>query len=182
MDNEDYLELAVRLANAELTDLDALRASLHEEPWWADRAGPEDLDALRTTAAGLRSALTAVVAGDEAAVLAGVNALLEAHPPRPRLSGHPRQDGAPNPDPNWHVHVAAADAPPAREVAAAAAWGLAQGVVRYGLRRWGRCAARGCAAFFLDTSTNQAKRFCSARCANRSHVAAFRARHRPADG
>ncbi|MFD0490652.1 CGNR zinc finger domain-containing protein [Saccharopolyspora spinosporotrichia] len=30
----------------------------------------------------------------------------------------------------------------------------------------------------MDTSTNQAKRFCSARCANRVHVAAFRARQR----
>jgi predicted RNA-binding Zn ribbon-like protein len=179
VDNEDYLELAVRLANAELTDLAALRASLHEEPWWADRAGPEDLDALRATAAGLRSALTAVVVGDQAAVLAGVNALLEAHPPRPRLSGGHTQQGA---EPNWHVHVAESDAAPAREVAAAAAWGLAQGVVRYGLQRWGQCAARGCSAFFLDTSTNLAKRFCSARCANRSHVAAFRARHRPAAG
>lgn len=170
MDNDDYLQLAVRLANAALPDLDALRAALHEEPWWADRADSEDLEALRHTAGELRLALAAAVAGDAAGVLDTVNALLTAHPPRPRLSGHSGAD--------WHVHVAAPDAPPAREVAAAAAWGLAQGVVRHGLGRWGACAADGCAAFYLDTSTNSAKRFCSSRCANRSHVAAFRARRR----
>jgi predicted RNA-binding Zn ribbon-like protein len=175
VDNEEYLELAIRLANATLTDLPALRATLHEEPWWADRAGPDDLEALRVTAAGLRAALAAVVAADPAAVLSSVNALLDAHPPRPRLSGH-AQHGE---DPNWHVHVAQPDAPPAKEVAAAASWGLAQGLVRYGPGRWGRCAALGCTAFYLDTSTNLAKRFCSVRCANRAHVAAFRARRRP---
>lgn len=179
MDNEDYLELAVRLANAELTDLAALRATLHEEPWWAERAGPADLVALRATASGLRAALEAVLDGDPAAVQAAVNTLLEAHPPRPRLSGHAGQADLPGAEPNWHVHVAEPDAPPAQEVAAAAAWGLAQGVVRYGLDRWGQCAARGCSAFYLDTSTNRAKRFCSTRCANRAHVAAFRARRRP---
>jgi len=179
MDNEHYVELAVRLANADLADLAALRATLHEESWWADRAGPADLVALRATAAGLRSALAAVVGGDQAAVQAEVNALLAAHPPRPRLSsGH----APPGSAPNWHLHVAEPDAPPAAEVAAAAAWGLAQGVVRYGLSRWGRCAAQRCSAFFLDTSTNAAKRFCSPRCANRSHVAAFRARRRPPAG
>lgn len=178
MDNEDYLELAVRLANADLTDLAALRATLHEEPWWSDRAGPQDLVALRDTAAQLRSALGAVVDGDPAAVLAAVNALLEAHPPRPRLSGHGARS-AHDGDPNWHIHVAEPHAPPAQEVAAATAWGLAQGIVRHGMQRWGRCAAQGCSAFYLDTSTNRAKRFCSARCANRSHVAAFRARRRP---
>lgn len=103
-----------------------------------------------------------------------MNLLLAAHPPRPRLSGH----GSDEDVPNWHIHVAEPDAPPAQEVAAAAAWGLAQAVVRHGLDRWGHCAAEDCATYFLDTSTNRAKRFCSARCANRVHVAAFRARQR----
>jgi predicted RNA-binding Zn ribbon-like protein len=176
MDNADYLDVALRLANSDLVDLDALRAALHDEPWWADRAGEEDLRVLREVADGLRRALASAVARSDDGVLGEVNALLTAHPPRPRLSaGHP-----PRTDEPWHVHVADVDAPPAREVAAAAAWGLAQGIVRYGLSRWGRCAAEDCESFFLDTSTNQAKRFCSARCANRMHVAAFRARRRPA--
>jgi predicted RNA-binding Zn ribbon-like protein len=172
VDNADYLDVALRLANASLDDVSCLRAALHDEPWWSDRATEADLAALTPVAAGLRGALTAAVAGDGAGVLREVNALLAAHPLRPRLSaGHEATA-------DWHVHVAALDAPPATEVAAAAAWGIAQGVVHYGLSRWGRCGADGCANFYLDTSTNKAKRFCSPRCANRMHVAAFRSRKR----
>lgn len=174
MDNADYTEIALRLANADLSSLDRLRAALHDEPWWSERVRAADLDVLREVAAGLRAALRAMLDGDSAAVQDAVNELLAAHPPRPRLSGH-GGDRAPN----WHVHVAGPDAPPATEVAAAAAWGLAQGVVAHGIERWGCCEAPDCGTYFLDTSTNRAKRFCSARCANRVHVAAFRARRRP---
>ncbi|MCO1576624.1 CGNR zinc finger domain-containing protein [Crossiella sp. SN42] len=174
MDNADYLDVALRLANASLDNLTDLRAALHDEPWWADRTTEADLDALRTVATALRQALAAAVDNDPDAVLSRVNTLLAAHPPRPRLSGH----GDGEEVPNWHIHVAEPDAPPAQEVAAAAAWGLAQAVVRHGLDRWGHCAAEDCATYFVDTSTNRAKRFCSARCANRVHVAAFRARQR----
>ncbi|WP_406689094.1 CGNR zinc finger domain-containing protein [Saccharopolyspora sp. ID03-671] len=186
MDSADYTEVALRLANADLTDVESVRAALHEEPWWADRVRDSDLPLLREVAEGLRRALSAMVdAPDDAgtnpespdpdgAVRAEVNALLAAHPPRPRLSGHGGRDGTPN----WHVHVAGPDAPAVDEVVAAAAWGLAQGIVHHGTRRWGRCQAEDCRTYFLDTSTNQAKRFCSPRCANRVHVAAFRARKR----
>ncbi|MGO1049933.1 CGNR zinc finger domain-containing protein [Crossiella sp. CA198] len=173
MDNADYLDVALRLANASLADLADLRAALHDEPWWADRTTETDLEALRTVATTLRMALDAAVNDDADAVLTTVNTLLATHPPRPRLSGHSSGEA-----PNWHIHVAEPDAPPAQEVAAAAAWGLAQAVVRHGLDRWGHCAAQDCATYFVDTSTNRAKRFCSARCANRVHVAAFRARQR----
>ncbi len=172
MDNADYLDVALRLANASLDDVDALRAALHDEPWWSDRATPADLAALAPVAAGLRQAMDRAVAADEPGVLAAVNALLAANPLSPRLSaGHSETA-------NWHVHVADVDAPPATEVAAAAAWGMAHGIVHYGLDRWGRCGAEGCGNYYLDTSTNRAKRFCSPRCANRVHVAAFRSRQR----
>jgi predicted RNA-binding Zn ribbon-like protein len=173
MDNASYLEVALRLANAELADVESLRAALHEEPWWADSVTEADVRALRRVAAGLGRAFAAAVDGDRDGVLREANALLAAHPLRPNLSaGHDESA------PNWHVHVADPAEPPATEVAAAASWGLAQGIVRYGLERWGRCAADGCGNYFLDTSTNRAKRFCSARCANRMHVAAFRSRRR----
>lgn len=174
MDNADYTEMALRLANAHLEDLESLRAELHDEPWWSERLQEHDLDVLRRVAAGLRRALDSAISADHRTLLAETNRLLEAHPPRPRLSGHGGVAGAPN----WHVHVAEADAPPATEVAAAAAWGFAQAVVQHGTERWGRCDAAECGTYFLDTSTNQAKRFCSPRCANRVHVAAFRARQR----
>jgi predicted RNA-binding Zn ribbon-like protein len=173
MDNASYLDVALRLANADLDDVEGARGALHEEPYWSDRVSSADLRVLRTVAAGLRRALGAAVDADTDGVLRETNALLAAHPLRPRLSA-----GHPDAEPHWHVHVADPNQPPATEVAAAAAWGIAQGIVRYGLDRWGHCAAEDCANYFLDTSTNQAKRFCSARCANRVHVAAFRSRQR----
>jgi predicted RNA-binding Zn ribbon-like protein len=172
MDNADYLDIALRLANADLDSVATLRAALHDEPWWADRATEADLRALRPVARGVRAALEAAVRGDADALLAAVNGLLSRNRLRPRLSaGH-------DATPNWHVHVADVDASPATEVAAAAAWGLAQGIVAHRLDRWGRCAAEDCSNYFVDTSTNRAKRFCSPRCANRVHVAAFRSRRR----
>jgi predicted RNA-binding Zn ribbon-like protein len=173
MDNASYLDVALRLANADLDDVDSVRSALHEEPWWADRLTGSDLRTLRGLAEALRRVLAAAVAADRDLVLHETNTLLAAHPLRPRLSaGH--DEAAPH----WHVHVADPEASPATEVAAAASWGLAQGIVRYGLTRWGHCAAEDCVNYFLDTSTNQAKRFCSPRCANRVHVAAFRSRQR----
>ncbi|GLZ40094.1 CGNR zinc finger domain-containing protein [Actinokineospora sp. NBRC 105648] len=167
MDNADYLDVALRLANADLEDVPDLAAALHDEPWWAGRVTSADLTVLREVASSVREVLAAAVAGDADRVLAAVNALLSAHSPRPRLSGHTG---------TWHIHVADADAPPATEAAAASAWGLAQAVVHYGLNRFGQCAAEDCGNYFLDGSTNRAKRFCSPRCANRVHVAAFRSR------
>src|SRR3954447_24900520 len=174
MDNADYLDVAVRLANADMTDVSALQEALYEEPWWAARVTTRDVVALKPVAAGIRAVLAAAVQRDAARVRDGVNQLLERHPLRPRLSsGH-------DDEPNWHIHVADTEELPATEVAAAAAWGIAQGIVRLGLDRWGLCADPGCGTYFVDTSTNKAKRYCSARCANRAHVAAHRSRQRGA--
>ena len=175
MDNADYVAVAVRLANADLPDVSALQSALSGEPWWASRVAEPDLLAIRQVATGLRTVLAAAVNNDTPGARAAVNSLLEAYPLRPRLSaGHDAK-------PNWHIHVADPDEPPATEVAAAAAWGIAQGIVRYGLSRWGQCADANCENYFLDTSSNQAKRYCSARCANRVHVAAHRSRQRSTD-
>jgi predicted RNA-binding Zn ribbon-like protein len=171
MDDASYLAVALRLVNARLNGIDDLRAALHEEPWWSRRVTDADLRALRGVAAGLRRALDAAVSADPDGVLRETNALLAAHPLRPTLSAGHDESAA-----HWHVHVADPQAPPATEVAAAACWGLAQAVVTNGLSRWGRCAADNCRNYFLDTSFNRAKRFCSVRCANRVHVAAFRSR------
>jgi predicted RNA-binding Zn ribbon-like protein len=42
------------------------------------------------------------------------------------------------------------------------------------------CADARCGNVYLDTSSNCCRRFCSERCATRSHVAAHRARKRAA--
>lgn len=54
------------------------------------------------------------------------------------------------------------------------------------LTRLRRCAGDGCDAVLVDLTRNRSKRFCdTGNCANRAHVAAYRARQGPrprADG
>src|SRR5919198_409439 len=47
-----------------------------------------------------------------------------------------------------------------------------------GTARIGRCGAPGCGAAFAGGPRNHQRRYCSAACANRARVAAFRARRR----
>ncbi|NRQ36044.1 CGNR zinc finger domain-containing protein [Nonomuraea sp. NN258] len=111
----------------------------------------------------LRDDLAAVfdLATDEEAMVAKLNALLVRHPVRPQLSGHDGQ--------RWHLHLAETSA-------AAAVMGLAAVVAELGPDRLGRCQDPRCARAFLDTSSNRSRRYCSARCATRQNVAAYRAR------
>ncbi|MGI5287187.1 CGNR zinc finger domain-containing protein [Nonomuraea polychroma] len=113
----------------------------------------------------LRDELVAVfdAAGDERAVAELLNALLVRYPVRPQLTDH---DGG-----HWHLHLA--DDP-----AATAVMGLAAVVAELGVDRLGRCREPHCGQAFLDTSSNRSRRYCSARCASRANVAAFRARRK----
>jgi predicted RNA-binding Zn ribbon-like protein len=61
---------------------------------------------------------------------------------------------------------------------AGAVWGLAVWLCESGSDRFGVCADERCGNVYLDTSSNCCRRFCSERCATRSHVAAHRARKR----
>ncbi|WP_219461683.1 CGNR zinc finger domain-containing protein [Nonomuraea rhizosphaerae] len=117
--------------------------------------------------ARLRDALVAVfdAAPDEEAVVALLNALLVRHPVRPQLSAHDGQ--------RWHLHLA-------EDPAACAVMGLAALVAELGADRLGRCQEARCSRAFLDTSSNRSRRYCSARCASRANVAAYRARRRAA--
>lgn len=56
--------------------------------------------------------------------------------------------------------------------------GLSLAFQRYGKERLRVCAATPCQDVFIDTSRNAQRRYCSERCANRSNIASFRARHR----
>ncbi|MGR6914820.1 CGNR zinc finger domain-containing protein [[Actinomadura] parvosata] len=114
---------------------------------------------------GLRDELAAVfdAAGDDLAVARLLNALLARYPVRPQLSDH---DGR-----GWHLHLA-------EDPAATAVMGLAAVVAELGVDRLGRCREPHCGLAFLDTSSNRSRRYCSARCASRANVAAFRARRR----
>ncbi|MGN9839194.1 CGNR zinc finger domain-containing protein [Nonomuraea sp. H19] len=113
----------------------------------------------------LRDELAAVfdAADAERAVVEQLNALLVRYPVRPQLTDH---DGR-----RWHLHLA-------ENSAASAVMGLAAVVAELGVDRLGRCREARCRRAFLDTSSNRSRRYCSARCASRANVAAFRARQR----
>ncbi|HEX4816538.1 MAG TPA: CGNR zinc finger domain-containing protein [Nonomuraea sp.] len=113
----------------------------------------------------LRDELTAVfdAADDPRAVAERLNTLLARHPVRPQLTDH---DGG-----GWHLHLA-------EDPAATAVMGLAAVVAELGADRLGRCREPRCGRAFLDTSSNRSRRYCSARCASRANVAAFRARRK----
>jgi predicted RNA-binding Zn ribbon-like protein len=112
-------------------------------------------------------------AGRDTEAVDEINALLEAYPIRPRISGHDSTD--------WHLHVTGRAAAVSSEYLAGAVWGLAVWLCDHGSSRFGICADERCGNVYLDTSSNCCRRFCSERCATRSHVAAHRARKRAAE-
>jgi predicted RNA-binding Zn ribbon-like protein len=76
----------------------------------------------------------------------------------------------------YHVHATEPTASVADRMGVEAAMALAD-VVRAGaLDRLRRCAAHGCDHALVDLTRNASRRFCDSSCANREHVAAYRAR------
>lgn len=168
MDPGHYAERAIDLVNAPLDDLADLEVYLAGRDRLIPRLVPGDLRPLRRLKAELATVVDASATGDERAVVDGLNALLERHPVRPRISGHDAQI--------WHLHVNDHDASVADVVAAEGLYGLVLLVTELGANRFGRCAATCCDDAFLDSSATRSKRFCSTRCASRTNVAAYRAR------
>ena len=169
VDFEAYADSAVLLANASLPDLPALRAALADRPSYAERVDRRDLALLRDAQPRLREVFARGSAGDEAGVVERVNALLVTVPVAPRVSGHDAQ--------TWHLHVTSG-ASPGEDLLAEAAMGLAVTAIDRGPDRFGVCADPDCERAYVDTSSNRSRRYCSARCASRANVAAFRARQR----
>lgn len=172
MDFDAYARTAVALVNARLERPDDLSKLFPPGSWQREHLGQRDLGVLRRAQRRLREVFAAGTAGQDADVVARLNALLDSHPVRPRISGHDATD--------WHMHVTGRGSSVSAEYLAGAVWGLAVWVCRYGSARFGVCADDHCRNVYLDTSSNNCRRFCSERCATRSHVAAHRARKRAA--
>jgi predicted RNA-binding Zn ribbon-like protein len=170
---DEYARTAVDLVNARIEKLDDLKAFFGPGSWQADEATERDLAALKRGQRRIRELFEHGSAGRDAEAVASLNALLEAHPVQPRISGHP---GA-----TWHMHVTSRGSSMSAEYLVGAAWGLAVWLCEFGSARFGVCADDRCAQVYLDTSSNCCRRFCSERCATRSHVAAHRARKRAAE-
>lgn len=96
-----------------------------------------------------------------------VNALLAESACRPYITRH---DGKPA-----HIHYSGTHDDALRRICAYTAGGLAHLLCEDG-DRMGVCAGEGCATAFVDTSRNGRRRYCSTRCATRTHVAQHRER------
>ena len=173
MNFEAYAHTAVNLVNSPLTDVSDMVALFGPASWEANEATERDLHALRRARKRLREVFEHGSAGRDAEAVTELNALLVAFPVQPRISGHDSDD--------WHMHVTGRGASVSAEYVAGGAWGLAVWLCEYGSARFGVCADERCRNVYLDTSSNNCRRFCSERCATRSHVAAHRARKKAAE-
>lgn len=165
-----YALTAVEIINAPLattSDLDRFFGVRAHAP---ARISDRDLSAFLKARRRLRGVFEQGAAGRAEQAVAELNALLEAYPVRPRIAEH--DAGV------WHLHVAGRGGSVCADRLAGAVWGLAIWLCQHGSSRFGVCADERCGNVYLDTSSNCCRRFCSERCATRSHVAAHRARKR----
>jgi predicted RNA-binding Zn ribbon-like protein len=117
----------------------------------------------------LRSQLRALWTADEDSAVETVNRLLREANALPQLMKHDQWD--------WHVHATTREAPLADRMSTEAAMALADVIRSKEMDRMLVCESDDCDAVVLDLSRNRSKRYCdTGNCANRAHVAAYRAR------
>lgn len=155
------VNLHLEVAEPTLTDVRALLADRD----LGLRLTGEDLPHLRALADDLGEVFEAGAVDRAVDVL---NDHLDRTPMRPRISTHDGRDP--------HLHVEPEGAGAVERLRANCLMGLAAVLCDGGRLRLGTCAADDCARVWLDTSRNARRRFCSDRCATRTHVAAHRAR------
>ena len=105
---------------------------------------------------------------DEDEAVAFVNELLREAGALPQLVRHDGWD--------YHLHATPVDAPIAQRMAVEAAMAMVDVIRTKELSRLRTCAADDCDDVMVDLSKNRSRRFCDNLCANRTNVAAFRAR------
>ncbi|MEU5878898.1 CGNR zinc finger domain-containing protein [Spirillospora sp. NPDC047279] len=163
---------AVALVNAVTTregdgGEDALRELLRVNEFFWEQFEPADAEVFREWGRTLRPFFEATEL-DEATGL--LNALMLAIPMHPHIANHEPH--------GLHMHYAPPSSRLVERFRAATLMKLSELVCQYGLGRTGVCAADGCENVYADTSKAGRRRFCSETCANRTNVAAFRARRR----
>lgn len=116
----------------------------------------------------LRPRLRELWSRDVEGLVEGVNDLLAEHSALPRLVRHD--------DLGWHIHATSDDDPIAARMAVEAAMALVD-LIRAGeTERLRVCAADDCDDAVIDLTKNRSRRYCEGTCANKAHVAAYRAR------
>ncbi|WP_411374804.1 CGNR zinc finger domain-containing protein [Arthrobacter sp. MPF02] len=153
---------------ASQADLDAFLAA---EGFSGSRTrNAAELDSVRA----LRNRLAELWTADEDAAVDTVNRLLREANALPQLVKHDSWD--------WHLHATAPEAPLADRMSTEAAMALADVIRSKEMDRLRTCEAEDCNAAVLDLTRNRSKRYCdTGNCANRAHVAAYRARQAAAN-
>src|SRR6201995_1481208 len=175
MDYDTYgsnaVELAIDLANAEVSDADGVRDFLHSHAEWLSPGTETELsDRDRARVARLSGLVRGVaLAGTQDDVISRLNDLLPQASPHPYATDH---------DGDLHLHYARPGAPLLEQLTTTVAMGISQVVTQHGWQRIGVCSAEGCDDVYVDTSRNASRRYCSNTCASRSTVAAYRARRK----
>lgn len=171
-DTEVALRSVVNLINTSANGVDTLQtpvdldAFLDAEEFTGARAGNEaELRSIKR----LRSLLASLWSADESTAAKTVNQLLSEAKALPQLVKHDHWD--------WHLHATTPDAPLADRMGTEAAMAIIDVIRSKEMDRMLVCAADDCDAVVLDLSRNRSKRYCdTGNCANRAHVAAYRAR------
>jgi predicted RNA-binding Zn ribbon-like protein len=173
-DTEAALESAAALVNTDgrhgdtLTDPPALDAFCDRWGWTGSRTHDDaELQAIRR----LRPKLRRVWGCDEDEAAALVNELLRDGRAMPQLVRHDHW--------GYHLHATSPEQPLATRMAVEAAMAFVDVIRSDELSRLRSCAADDCDDVVVDLSRNRSKRFCDSGCANRVHVAAYRARRAP---
>lgn len=117
----------------------------------------------------LRGPLRELWNASEDEAVAKVNTILLRARALPQLFKH---DGL-----DWHLHATSQEAPLAERIGVEAAMAMVDVIRSKELDRLRICAAPDCDDVMIDFSKNRSRRFCdTGNCANRVHVAAYRAR------
>jgi predicted RNA-binding Zn ribbon-like protein len=172
-----FAELAVRLVNSAVCDVDAdplrtdeaFREFVADRPFLAAQVTRHDLDRLKLLRTDLAAVFTCAVEGAEQAAADRLNALMTVHPVHPILVAH---DGQP-----WHVHLDQSGSV-TDKYAAAAVISLALLVSQLGIQRLGICAIASCDRVFIDGSSNKSRRYCAEHSPARGNVTTLRAEPR----
>ena len=172
-DTQEALSAAADLVNTgqpgsdALPDAGALEAFLQRWGWTGSRRG----DAAELAAVhALRPLLRRLWDAELEEVVQTVNGMLTEAAALPQLVRHSGY--------GYHLHATSPEAPLAQRMAVEAAMAMVDVVRQDELARLRACAAEGCSDVLVDLSKNRSRRFCSGACANRTNVAAFRARLR----
>ena len=152
-------------AGEALPDRDALDALVAE--WRFTGSRTHDEGELAAVLA-LRARLERLWSLDEHGAVELVNTLLREASALPQLVRHDGWD--------YHLHATSPQAPLADRMAVEAAMAMVDVIRSKELDRLRVCAASDCSDVMVDLSKNRSRRFCDTTCANRTNVAAFRAR------